>query len=120
MRFDCNCTNETEFEQMVDEIHEETLGYNYEIGARLWYTPKGFSKTIMVEYQVSTKTCREVTEDNDEPDWLTAYEVDDENDCDCSNEIFTETIETNIKLNGLKEAMLDFAESVYKRFYQTN
>ena len=117
MKFDCNCNNELEFREMVEEIHDAKDGFNFEVGARLWYTPDGFNKTIMVEYQVTTKECKELVENDDEPDWLTAYEVDDEDDDDCSDEIFTETIETNIKLAGLEDSMLDFAKNVYKRFY---
>ena len=117
MKFECNCTNEIEFNNMVSKIHNEKQKTNFEVGARLWYTPDGFSESIMVEYQVTTKDCKELVENDDEPDWLTAYEVDNENDYDCSYEIFTETIETNIKFSGLEESMLDFAKSVHKRFY---
>ena len=42
---------------------------------------------------------------------------DDENDDDCSDEIFTETIEANIKLKELEDSMLDFAKYIYKKFY---
>lgn len=117
MRFECNCKNEFEFQNMLDEVHNEKWGTNFEIGARLWYTPNGFNKTIMVEYQITTKDCKELVENDDEPDWLTGYEVDDENDDDCSDEIFTETIETNIKLKELEDSMLDFAKYIYKKFY---
>ena len=116
MKFDCNCNNELEFRKMVDKIHDAKDGFNFEVGARLWYAPDGFNKTIMVEYQVTTRECRELLENDDEPDWLTAYEVDDENDDDVSYEIFTETIE-EIKLVGLENSMLDFANRVYERFY---
>lgn len=118
MKFDCNCKNEMEFADMVNEVHDAKWGTNFEVCARLWYKPNGFDKTIMVEYQVTTRECRELVENDDEPDWLTAYEVDDENDDDCSDEIFTETIETNIKLHGLKDAMFDFAKGVFERFYK--
>ena len=117
MRFDCNCTNEMEFAEMVNEVHDAKWGTNFEVCARLWYTPEELGKSIMVEYQVTTMECKELVENDDEPDWLTAYEVDDENDDDCSDEIFMEAIETNIKLCGLQEAMLDFAKSVFERFY---
>lgn len=116
MKFSCNCKNETEFRTMVDEVHNEKWGTNFEIGARLWFTPDKLDKTIMVEYQITTKDCKEMLKNDDEPDWLTAYEVNDENDDDVSYEIFTETIE-DIKLMGLENSMLDFAKSVYERFY---
>ena len=97
VKFECNCTNETEFAEMLNEVHNAKWGYNFEIGARLWYIPEGFDKAIMVEYQITTQECKELVENEDEPDWLTAYEVDDMNDYDCSDEIFTETIESNRK-----------------------
>ena len=102
---------------MVDELHKIKSGYNFEIGARLWHTPDGIDKTIMVEYQVATQDCRDITENEDEPDWFTAYEVDDEQDYDCSDEIFTETADNHISVCGLREAMLDFAKNVFNRFY---
>lgn len=117
MRFDCNCKNEKDFKKMMDEIHNAKCGTNFEVAARLWYTPEGFDRTIMVEHQVTTRECKELVENDNEPDWLTAYEVDDEQDDDCSDEIFTETIEDNIKLAGLKESMLDFTKKVYAEYY---
>ena len=117
MRFECNCQNENEFQYMVNEIRNEKWGTSFEVGARLWFTPNGFNKSIMVEYQITTKDCRELVENDDEPDWLTAYEVDDENDDDVSMEIFTETID-DMKLAGLENSMIDFAKSVYERFYK--
>lgn len=118
MKFDCNCKNDMEFVQMVNDVHDEKCGVNFEVGARLWYTPEGFDKSIMVEYQITTRECKEMLENDDEPDWLTAYEVDDENDDDCSEEIFIEAIESNFKLRGIKESMEDFAKSVFERFYK--
>ena len=116
MKFSCNCKNETEFSRMVDEVHNKECGTSFEVGARLWYTPDRFDKTIMVEYQITTSDCKELLENEDEPDWFTAYEVNDDNDNDVTYEIFTETIE-DIKLTGLENSMLNFAKSVYKRFY---
>ena len=113
MRFECNCTNEAEFRKMVVECRNEDCGFNFEVGARLWYTPEGEDFTIMVEYQIVTETCRKMFEEDDEPDWFTAYYVDDENDYDCSEEIWTEAIE-NFTLVGLQNAMLDFAKIVYE------
>ena len=116
MKFSCNCRNETDFKTMLDEVHNEEWGTNFEVGARLLFTPDGLDKTIMVEYQITTRDCKEMLENKDEPDWLTAYEVDDENDTDVTYEIFTDTIK-DIKLVGLENSMLDFAKNVYKRFY---
>lgn len=117
IRFECNCKTDIEFARMIYEIHKAETGVNFEIGARLWYTPEGLGKTIMVEYDMTTQDCRDLVENQDEPDWLTAYEVDDEQDCDCSNEIFTETTDNYISISALKEAMTDFAKEVYQRFY---
>lgn len=117
MRFECNCETDGTFAEMVDEMHKAETGVNFEIGARLWYTPEGFGKTIMVEYNITTQDCRDLVENQDEPDWLTAYEVDNEQDCDCSNEIFTETTDNYISISALKEAMINFAKEVYQRFY---
>ena len=113
MRFECNCSNEQEFEKMLEDIRAEDAGWNFEVGARLWYTPEGFEKSVMVEYQVTTQTCRDLTGEPDEPDWLTAYLVDDEMDDDCSEEIFTETIEEGIRLHALEGDMLDFAKKSF-------
>ena len=113
MRFECNCTNEVEFRQMVEECHKAECGFNFEIGARLWYTPEGEDFSIMVEYQITTETCKKnFYEDEDEPDWFVAYYVDDENDDDCSAEIWSEAIE-DFTLVGLQNEMLDFAKRVY-------
>ena len=113
MRFECNCTNETEFRKMVDECRSEDCGFNFEVGARLWYTPEGIDFAIMVEYQITTETCRKLTEEDDEPDWFTVYAVDDEDDYDCSEEMWTEAIE-DFTLIGLQNAMLDCAKRVYE------
>lgn len=112
MRFECNCANEVEFRKMITECRSEDCGWNFEIGARLWYTPEGEDFSIMVEYQITTETCRKLTEEDDEPDWFTAYYVDDENDNDCSAEIWSEAIE-DFTLIGLQHAMLDFAKRAY-------
>lgn len=116
-RFECNCKTDAELAEMLDEAHKAENGFNYEIGARLWYTPEGLDKTIMVEFDMTTQDCRDLVENQDEPDWFTAYEVDDEQDYDCSDEIFTETADNYISISGLKEAMADFARNVFNRFY---
>lgn len=113
MRFECNCTNEVEFRQMVEECRKEDCGWNFEVGARLWYTPEGKDFTLMVEYQIMTKTWRKDFGEDDEPDWFTVYAVDDENDSDCSEEVWTEAIE-DFTLIGLQNAMLDCAKEVYE------
>lgn len=113
MRFECNCTNEVEFRQMVEECRKEDCGSNFEVGARLWYTLEGADFAIMVEYQITTETCRKLLKEDDEPDWFTAYCVDDENDCDCSSEVWTEAIE-DFTLIGLQNAMSDFAKRIYE------
>lgn len=117
MRFECNCTNEAEFRCMVDEIRDEKCGFNFEIGARLWYTPEGFDKSIMVEYEVATKDNRELLEDDNAPDWLTAYEVNNEEDDDCSDQIDTETIDSEIRFDALEKTMLDFAKKIFEECY---
>lgn len=114
MKFVCNCSNESEFERMVEDIRKEDAGYNFEVGARLWYTPEEYDRAIMVEYQVCTQSCRDLFGESDVTDWLTAYLVDDELDDDVSHEIFSETIEENIRLLGLKDAMPDFAKKCFE------
>lgn len=116
MTFRCNCTNEEEFAKMLDAIHKDDSGWNFAVGARLWYTPYGSNKTIMVEYQVTTDTAKQLVGD-DEPDWLEAYEVDDENDYSCSHTIDVESISPDIKFCDLGKDMLDFAKSIVKKFY---
>ena len=124
LRFECNCKTEEDFAEMMDAVHKEEAGVNFWTGARLWYKPKGVDETIMVEHQISTREAAIVNNGDDpewdgsnEPDWLTAYKVDDEFDDDVSCEIFTETIEDNIKLAGLMDEMVDFAKRVFERFY---
>ena len=115
MKFECNCTNEMEFAKMVEVVHGERYGYNFEVGAAGWYGFSGVDKTIMVEYQITTQECRDIVGE-DEPDWLTAYEVEDENDYDCSKEIFMQPI-GEVKLEDLEKVMADFAQEVFERFY---
>ena len=105
MRFECNCTNEVEFRKMVEECQKEDCGFNFEVGARLWYTPEGKDFTLMVEYQITTETCRKLLEDNDEPHWFVIYAVCDENDYDCSEEIWCEPAD-ELELADLQDAML--------------
>lgn len=112
MKFECNCKTEETFRQMVDETHK-SYGFDFEVGARLWYTPNGWNTSIMIEFQISTQSRRDALDSEDEPDWFTAYEVGDENDTDVSMEIFTEAVE-DFKLAALKDEMLDFAKRVEK------
>lgn len=117
-KFECNCNNEAEFAEMVNEVRNEKWGTNFEVGARLWWTPDDFNKSIMVEYHIATKDCRELTGEDDEPDWFTAYEVNNEDDDDCSNEIFSDTISNDIKLRDLANAMWIFAIKMYESFIE--
>lgn len=124
LKFECNCRTEEEFTEMMDSVHNAENGVNFEVGARLWYRPEGTNDIIMVEHQISTRTAALALNEDDpewdglnEPDWLTAYEVDDEFDDDVSQEIFTETIEDNITLHCLKDEMREFAQRVFDRFY---
>ena len=117
MKFTCNCKTEKDFEEMLYGIHTTETGCNFEVGARLWFTPEGWNKSIMVEFQITTKDCKDLLENEDEPDWFTAYEVDDENDTDVSLEIFTEAVE-DFKLAALENEMLDFAKRVFKDCYK--
>ena len=118
IKFECNCDNQMEFETMLNTVHNAITGFNFEVGARLWYTLDGLNKAIMVEYQMTTKDCRELVENDNEPDWFVAYEVKDEDDYDCSKEIFIEAAEENIIFAELENAMLDFAKFVCEKFYK--
>ena len=112
LKFECNCKSEDEFAELMKGIHEGESGYNFEIAARLWYKPDGIEDAIMVELQVTTKDCRELVENDDEPDWLTAYKVKNECDYNCSGEIgMSESLE-DVKFSDLKDTMLDFAKRV--------
>lgn len=116
-RFECSCETDAELAKMIDALHKTNSGFNYEIGSRLWYTPEGLDKTIMVEFDVATQDCRDLNENPDAPDWFTAYEVNDDQDYDCSDEIFTDVADNHISVCGLQEAMLEFAKNVFNRFY---
>lgn len=120
MKFECNCSTADQFDEMVEEIHRSKYGTYFEVGARLWHTDPKTGKVIMVEHQITTEDGRELAENEDEPDWLTAYAVDSEEDDDCSVEIYTKTIESNIRLAGLKEEMLDFAKRVADELERRN
>lgn len=111
-KFECNCHSEQDLAECLDEIRTEKSGWNYLEVARLWHKPAGCDKTIMVEYQVATLDCRELTENEDVSDWLTAYEVENEDDYDCSNEIATDTVDSNIQLSDLRGVMCNYAIQV--------
>ncbi len=114
MKFECNCKNEEQFREMVDELHEAKTGFNFEIGARLWFSQD--DKTVMVEYDVATQDCKELLDDDEsEPDYLSAYWVKDENDYDCSCEVDTVSIDTDISLTDLNKEMLDYAKEVLQK-----
>lgn len=114
---ECNCQTEETFRAMLDETHQADAGFNFEIGARLWYSPHGSSEVIMVEYQISTKTLKKIVENEDEPDWLTAYAVTQIGNTSVDNELSTTPID-NVSLKELKDTMVAFALETAETTYE--
>lgn len=86
--------DQNSFENFVADMLKEDNPYfnfpaNYEQAARLFYQSDS-GKCVMIELQVPTQEMIKVL-DGEEPDipWLDAYEVDDMQDYDASNEIYT-------------------------------
>lgn len=88
-RFEWNynsIVDEATFNQLVEHFRNTETGFNYEQGARLFY--EGNNETVMIELQIPTKDMIDLTEENEIP-WLDAYKVDNLEDYDASNEIYT-------------------------------
>lgn len=115
-RFVCNCSSEKDFFEMLDNIRTSNTGYNFEVAARLWYTTADANSTIMIEYQVATKDCRELLEDEYAPDWLTAYAVKDMKDTDVRHEICTQTANKFKNIDALRAEMLLFARKAHTQY----
>lgn len=110
MLFECNCTTELGFKAMLDDIHAETIGFYFEVGARFWYTLKD-GKFMLVEYQVLTEASRERDGYEDVPDMIVAYEANFIGDDSCDDELCSEGVEIN-SLAELEGTMLQFAKDV--------
>ena len=87
-RFEWNygIKDQTTFSEFVDSCKIEESLVNYEQAARLFY--EGNNETVMIELQIPTKDMIDLTEENEIP-WLDAYKVDNLEDYDASNEIYT-------------------------------
>ena len=105
---------EEDFRALVNDLHNEDGGWNFLESCRMWGTnDKG--ETFMVEHQCTTKTAIEIIESEnptEEPDWLTVYLVKDEEDYDCSKQVYTETVDNNISLEELKKRMVELIKEV--------
>ena len=114
MRFELYCNDtEEDFRKAVDEIHNDKDSlFNFEESCRLWYTQNG--ETVLVEHQVSTGSRMVMCELPDVEDWITVYEVDNEEDYNAGDEIWTESVDANISLKNIKEKMLEVAKSVFE------
>ena len=116
MKFDCCLKNNRTFAEDCEKIRNAETGYNYEVVARLWFKPDDAEVVVMVEYQIATKDCRNLTGEKDEPDWFAAYLVKDEDDSDCSHEVNNATAGRYASIESLCIEMLDFAVATAKRF----
>lgn len=88
-RFEWNynrIVDEATFNQLVEHFRNTETGFNYEQGARLFY--EGNNEIVMIELQIPTKDMIDLTEENEIP-WLDAYKVNNLEDYDASNEIYT-------------------------------
>ena len=114
MRFECNQNTNEEYRVLIDAIHEEDDQYsmNWEIVSRMWITKE--NETIMIEHQVMTTKGKKTLESFNEPDWLGAYIVDDENDDDCSHPIDMTAISPDVSLEHAKIEMENFANKLFK------
>ena len=109
MKFECECKTDNEFRQMVEQIHgiNGKDAHNWEVGATFWITT--MNETLMVEYQITTAHGRE--DDPNEPDWFSAYRVENEEDDDADNEIATMPVGSFDSMTELKDAMVAYANS---------
>lgn len=113
MKFACKYKTDRKYRKIVDKIHYDNLEMDSVNIARLWYSPVGYNRTILIEHQILTRGCLKANESYDESDWLIAYEVKNEKDDDHSKELFAETIDSEVSLTELKESMAELAERVY-------
>ena len=113
MKFACKYKTDRKYRKIVDKIHYDNLGTDSLNIAKLWYSPVGYNKMILVEHRILTKGCEILNESDDDADWLIAYEVKNEKDENRLNELLAETIDSEASLSELKESMADFAERVY-------
>lgn len=112
MKFECNCKTDRELREALAEIHNAEWGTNFEVVARLWYTGAD-NDTVMVEFQVTTMECRKLVEDMEEPDWIAAYSVENEDDDNPVCEVYLDPTDPIDSIEELKAAMLAVAKSLY-------
>ena len=110
MKFECNCKTDNDLKEMVKNIHDIDSCVNWEVGARFWLS--NMDETIMIEYQIMTQYGKQIFESPNEPDWFTAYLVEDETDNNCKNEIDSKPVKTFTSLEELQDAMDQFANNL--------
>ena len=116
MKFECNCTSPESLRELWENTRSEHTGFAFEVAARLWYTPDGWNRSILVEYQITTASGREMAENPEEPDYFTAYEVENENDMGCSIEIASIGIDNHVSFDNLVSQMMDFVKEIVMEF----
>lgn len=112
MRFECSSTTVSEYNTMLNAIHASENGTFFEVAARLWYTTPDSHRTVMVEYQITTREGRKMAENPKEPDYLTAYEVKNEQDDSVSHELCSNETAGYLPFFNLREIMLNYAQSL--------
>lgn len=102
--------NQETFDELVEYFKNTETGFNDMQGARLFY--EGKDRTVMIELQIPTKDMIDLTEVNEIP-WFDAYEVDDLEDYDASNEIYTGIgYGENITFENAEQLMLELAKEL--------
>lgn len=112
MKFECNPTTTAEYNTMLNGIHAAENGTFFEVAARLWYTTPDSRRTVMVEYQITTREGRKMVDNPKEPDYFTAYEVTSEQDDNVSHELCSDATAEYLPFFNLREIMLNYAQSV--------
>lgn len=111
-----NIKNQEKFENFVEDLKNDPEPVcNYEQAARLFYegTYEGKTSYVMIELQVPTSAmCKIFEDDSDVTPWLDAYEVENMEDYDASNEIYNMWDEKEITFDNAEELMLQLAKEM--------
>jgi hypothetical protein len=71
----------------------------------MWYTTEQ-GDVFMLEYEVATLECRELRENPEEFDYITAYLVNNENEYNADCEVYTESTEKTHTVESIYATML--------------
>lgn len=119
----CNAKTAEEFQSEREKIHNDpTTKVSMRVMARLWYKPDGANKSLVVEYQISTKNTREsINPDGNgqyAPDFFEAYEINADGDV-MQKVLAAETVKPDINFEDLKDSMKVFAKSTFDHYLKS-